>query len=406
MSYEINEAKQLVIDAGLRLQKEGLIVRTWGNISARVNDKQFVITPSGRAYDTLTLDDIVLVNIKNCSYEGDIKPSSEVGVHADVFANRPEVNFVIHTHQTYASAMSILGKDIELTDEEKGFLGARIPCADYGMSSSPKLRKQVKKALKISKECKSMLLSNHGVLCMGETYENAFDISSMLEQVCKYQYSRLVNDERAKEVKEDNTELASEVEGASGVEVKQYDYGTSSISGEWIRLTIDEQECEYNINDKKPFGKGLKNRRNNQIAQLHAAIYSARRVERICHVTLPNIIDVSGTVKKGIEPYIDDYAQIVGVYTKCIGKAGKSKAVESVSALVKGLSENNAVMIAGQGALVVGSSEDDVAAAAFVLEKGCIAAKLALGQQGAKCVPKKIARLERDFYKNTYSKLK
>ena len=77
MAYEVEEAKKLVIEAGHRLLNEGLIVRTWGNISARISDEQFVITPSGKNYEGLTPDDIVVVNIKNCAYEGDIKPSSE-----------------------------------------------------------------------------------------------------------------------------------------------------------------------------------------------------------------------------------------------------------------------------------------------------------------------------------------
>ena len=81
MAYEIEEAKRLVIEAGKKLIETGLIARTWGNVSARISDTQFVITPSGRAYETLTPDELVVVNIDDCSYEGDIKPSSEKGVH-------------------------------------------------------------------------------------------------------------------------------------------------------------------------------------------------------------------------------------------------------------------------------------------------------------------------------------
>ena len=61
MAYTVEEAKNLVIEAGLRLQKEGLIVRTWGNISARNSDEDFYITPSGKAYDITEEKDIALV---------------------------------------------------------------------------------------------------------------------------------------------------------------------------------------------------------------------------------------------------------------------------------------------------------------------------------------------------------
>lgn len=77
MAYDVEEAKKLVVEAGKKLLETGLIARTWGNVSARISDTQFVITPSGRAYDTLTPDEVVVVNIDDCSHEGDIKPSSE-----------------------------------------------------------------------------------------------------------------------------------------------------------------------------------------------------------------------------------------------------------------------------------------------------------------------------------------
>ena len=112
MAYELQEARELVIRAGLELSESGLIARTWGNISARISDTQFVITPSGRAYEDLTPDQIVITNIEDCSYEGSVKPSSEKWIHADAYKLRPEVNFVIHTHQNYASALSILGDTV------------------------------------------------------------------------------------------------------------------------------------------------------------------------------------------------------------------------------------------------------------------------------------------------------
>jgi L-ribulose-5-phosphate 4-epimerase len=102
----IQKAKELVIEAGLKLVKSGLVARTWGNISARVSDTHFVITPKGRGYETLKPRDIVLLKISDCSYEGDIKPSSEKGIHAAVYRYRQDVNFVIHTQQLNSHGLS------------------------------------------------------------------------------------------------------------------------------------------------------------------------------------------------------------------------------------------------------------------------------------------------------------
>lgn len=416
MAYQVDEAKRLVIEAGLRLQSEGLIARTWGNISARISDTQFVVTPSGKAYEGLTLDDIVVVDIKKCTYEGDIKPSSECGIHADVFAMRPEVNFVIHTHQIYASAMSIIGQDIELTEEEKGFLGDRIPCAEYGMSSSEKLRKQVKKCLKKSKDCSSMLLRNHGVLCMGTDYDNAFEISSIMEQVCRFKYEELTKgfddakpidfDEVAADISKEEGDAPEEEAVAEDLKGGFVDYGTSSLDGETVTLILGDKEYTYNYKDKKPISKGIFRRGLNKIALIHSKIYEERKVTNIYQVTLPNIVDISKKAGKGFSAYIDDQAQIVGESVRCVGKAGKKPHFESPSAIVKGLRDNGAVLIADQGALIVGSSQDDLEATAYVLEKGCMAAKVAMCHPEAEAVPKRIAKKEREFYKETYSKLK
>ena len=88
MTVDVDKAKRAVIQAGRKLVEKGLAARTWGNISMRISDTQFVITPSGLPYDTLTEDKIVTVNIRDVSYEGHVKPSSEAGIHADVYVRK------------------------------------------------------------------------------------------------------------------------------------------------------------------------------------------------------------------------------------------------------------------------------------------------------------------------------
>ena len=86
MAYTEAEARNLVILSARRLVDAGLTARTWGNLSARISDEQFVITPSGLGYDIMEPEDLVVVNISDLSYEGNRKPSSEKGIHADVAA--------------------------------------------------------------------------------------------------------------------------------------------------------------------------------------------------------------------------------------------------------------------------------------------------------------------------------
>jgi len=177
---ERNEAKNLVIKAGLELVRTGLIARTWGNVSCRIDGETFAVTPSGREYDSLMPDDIVEVNIKDLSWSGSIKPSSEKGVHAAVYRLRPEINFVIHTHQENASAVAATGLDSFTPISDYSELGPSVVCAKYALPGTKALIRSVTKALKRSAG-NAVILKHHGALCFGGSYEDAFAAAYRLE---------------------------------------------------------------------------------------------------------------------------------------------------------------------------------------------------------------------------------
>lgn len=174
MYYSEEEARRLVIEAGHRLIKEGLIARTWGNISARISKNEFIITPSGMAYETLKPEELVKVKAEDLSYEGNIKPSSEKGIHAIAYILRPETKFIIHTHQFYATIIGMDGKD-------QSFAAA----VEYGLSGTKTLRDNCMKAISMHSGMNAFFLRNHGALCLGNDLDDAFDIASKLELVCK-----------------------------------------------------------------------------------------------------------------------------------------------------------------------------------------------------------------------------
>lgn len=169
---EYQEAKNLVVRAGVELVKSGLIARTWGNVSCRIDEDVFVITPSGRDYLSLRAEDIVEVKIKDLTYTGTIKPSSEKGIHAEVYRQFPEINFVIHTHQENASAVSATGLD-----------SIGIHCARYALPGTKALRRNVAEALKKTGS-NAVILKNHGALCFGIDYKATFEAAHDLEKIC------------------------------------------------------------------------------------------------------------------------------------------------------------------------------------------------------------------------------
>ncbi len=181
---DINKAKIIVSDAGKRLLKEGLVARTWGNVSVKVSQTHMVITPSGRRYDELTPEDMVLVNFHTLKYEGNLKPSSELKLHAQVYKTRPNINSVIHTHQMYASIIAVTQKDIKIINpEHQGILGAEvIKAAPYALPNTKKITLDTAKAIDTSH---AAIMSNHGAICIGKTLEDAFRVAQTLEAACK-----------------------------------------------------------------------------------------------------------------------------------------------------------------------------------------------------------------------------
>lgn len=180
---ELSEAKKQVIKAGIELSQSGLIARTWGNVSCRTDDDHFVITASGRNYLTLTEDEVIEVNMSDCEYEGEIKPSSEKKLHREVYRLKPNANFVIHTHQSNASAVAAMGLPGIKLDKEYPGIGSFVLVADYGLPGTKKLCKNTAEAVN-EYDAKAVIMSNHGALCYGEDYEEAFAVARTLEEAC------------------------------------------------------------------------------------------------------------------------------------------------------------------------------------------------------------------------------
>ena len=180
---DVLEAKQIVCDAGRKLVEEGLVARTWGNISARVDANRFVITPSGRTYEALTPDDIVEINMEDLSYEGDIKPSSEKGLHAGAYKLSAAINAVVHTHQMNASTVAAARREVPAVNEEMAkIIGSSIKVAPYGLPGTGKLATGTAAALEGRK---AALMANHGAVCVGVDMEEAFLVARTLEEACQ-----------------------------------------------------------------------------------------------------------------------------------------------------------------------------------------------------------------------------
>ena len=199
------DKRREIIDTGIELLEEKLVARTWGNISARIDADNYLITPSGLDYTSMREEDIVSVNIKTGEYTGINRPSGEKGVHSAAYEVFDDVNFVVHTHQTYATAVSLEGFDsleatavslagldsFDITEEEIEKLGG-IALAEYGLPGTKEITNACKSALLTGVH--TVLMIHHGVLVLGKDKEEAMKRVKLLESICERNVKRVIKD--------------------------------------------------------------------------------------------------------------------------------------------------------------------------------------------------------------------
>lgn len=401
---DILEAKELVIKAGKELLKEGLIVRTWGNISCRVNEKQFVITPSGRAYEDLTPDDIVLVNILDLSYDGDVKPSSEKGIHASCYELRPDVNFVIHTHQVNASVVSTLGVDINtVSGKAADIIGIDVPCASYGLPGTGKLRRGVIDALKRSNS-KAAIMAHHGAVCFGENYEEAKLVAQTLEDVCEKFVAERCSEISGKTVDTlvGVKDYITDVFKADSKYIPAKEFAPCDSTRKGSSFYVGEKDKTAAIIDTKS-GAWIGGGEIPDSADMHWEIYKKREdVNFILHSKNEFAVVASRTGKK-MKPLLDDFAQLVGpsVKTAIFNPSNTKKTSKKVA---KALGNRNAVLVKDNGAVCVAGTEYDAEAVEIVMDKGCKTLVGANLYGGVKAINPIEANLMRLIYLKKYSK--
>ena len=388
MSINKKTAQQLILRAGRELVRTGLIARTWGNISARISDTSFLITPSGRSYETLQPEDLVEVRIDDCSYAGPLKPSSEMKVHAVCYQDRPDTDFVIHTHQDYATALSTLGQDLSFPGQAL----SAIPTAEYAIFGSDSLAANVDHALK---RCKShvVLMRNHGTVCLGRDYEDAFRLAHQLEKECKKEYMKKISPVITDEIL--HYENGPDENGPETRERAQ-----ASLESQPDGLCENEKLWKYTSD----FGKHSDG----------------------CYLfTKAPYISKYASFGDDLTVYVDDLGMMVGPLVHCLPV--NTSEDEICSALTSTLPViSNAVLVQGDGAecygkdgmvnstsqrgvigaVCYGKDRSEAEAMVMVLNKGCQAGLLEKAGLSPKAASLATRIREHEIYVEKYAKLK
>lgn len=173
MSYD--EIRAQVHRTTMNAVDAGLIRLSVGNISARTEEGQIAITPSGIRYDILRPEDIAIVDPDEHPVDAPKKPSSETPMHTAIYRAMPEVGAIIHTHSPYALAFAALREDIPITNIELFLCGAPIPVAPWACPGTPEAGKVTVELFRQRPGLKICLLRNHGLVAIGKNLENAFE---------------------------------------------------------------------------------------------------------------------------------------------------------------------------------------------------------------------------------------
>jgi L-fuculose-phosphate aldolase len=409
---EINNAKESVVRAGHKLIEAGLIARTWGNVSCRVDDSHFAITPSGRDYLSLTTDDIVIVRIEDLSFTGDMKPSGEKAVHAEIYKVRPDIWFVIHTHQENASVISTLGLDEIDIDHciEYGvgisfdvntmykLLGNKIICAAYGLPGTKKLRRSVGEALSKSNG-KAIIMKNHGAVCFGVDDDTAFMAAMELEQA-----SRAFIKNRFLKVKPDALSEVEAMRRFIGSYVIPHSEG-ASMNPEAFRYSSARNSNGFAIENAQGHVTQV-DLTQHDMTQLDKSMSDIIKIHRDVYLKTPNINYITHSeapytlafseIGDTLLPFVDDFAQIIGTKVKTVSNQPQE--------IAHALSHSAAVFVQGHGALCTGETKGDAYAVQMILEKNAKAKICGILFDGNEPLSWIDTHLMRFVYQKKYSK--
>ncbi len=187
--------KKEVVETAQALVKKGFLMATGGNLSLRIPGREaFAVTPSNYDYMKMTPQDICVLDLNLKEVESHLEPSVEAGMHAAVYQARPDVNAIVHTHQPYVSALTLIKAPIPaLFDEQARFLGRSVDIIPYAPSGTGFLKRTV--ARHVRNHNNAFMLQNHGALVLGHDMQRAVHNVEILEK-CALAYLIAICSER------------------------------------------------------------------------------------------------------------------------------------------------------------------------------------------------------------------
>lgn len=187
------DEKKLLVEYGKKLIEKNLTKGTSGNLSIFNREKKlFAITPSGIDYFKTELEDIVVMDLNGNVVEGNKKPSSEHNLHRIFYANRDDIDAIVHAHTVYSTVLSCMRMSLPAVHYMIASAGKDIRCAEYATFGTEELAENAFNAMA---DRKAVLLANHGVLTGGRNISEAFSVLEDVEYVSElYIKAKIIGD--------------------------------------------------------------------------------------------------------------------------------------------------------------------------------------------------------------------
>ena len=178
-----SEVKQAVLGVAQQLLRSGLVEGTAGNVSARLPDGNVVMTPSSVDYETMVVDDLVVVDMAGKVLEGERPPTSENALHLACLRQHDDLGAIIHCHAVFATMFAITHQPIPCVIEEFDvYVGGEVPVADYKLTGSDALGEEVARHVA---DRGAVLMANHGLLTVGRDPGDALKVALLVERTAQ-----------------------------------------------------------------------------------------------------------------------------------------------------------------------------------------------------------------------------
>ena len=166
------EHRQSIVQVGRLVFDKGWVAANDGNISVRLDDRRILATPTGVSKGMMAPEDLIVCDLEGNKTEGRLERTSEITMHTTIYRLRPDVQAVVHAHPPVSTGFAVAGRPLNMAMLPEVVVGLGcVPLAEYALPGTPALSESL---LPFIPKYDALLMSNHGVVCYGDTLMKAY----------------------------------------------------------------------------------------------------------------------------------------------------------------------------------------------------------------------------------------